>query len=75
MSTSLLYHAFGIQGTPYVRTRYEGGAESFAISRETTGLRCPERNLKKRFGRPSLKKRRQIAIDEISIGKGHRYLT
>ena len=36
MSTSLLYHAFGIQGYPYVRTRYEGGAESFTISLEPT---------------------------------------
>jgi len=34
-----------------------------------------KRNLKKRFGKPSLKKLRQIAIDEIAIGKGHRYLT
>ncbi|MBW2042477.1 MAG: transposase, partial [Deltaproteobacteria bacterium] len=34
-----------------------------------------KRNLKKRFGKPSLKKLRQIAIDEISIGKGHRYLS
>ena len=25
MSTSLLYHAFGIRGYEYVRTQYEGG--------------------------------------------------
>jgi transposase len=31
--------------------------------------------LKKHFSRPPLKGVRQIAIDEISIGKGHRYLT
>jgi transposase len=34
-----------------------------------------KRNLQKRFGKPCLKTLRQIAIDEISIGKGHRYLT
>jgi transposase len=34
-----------------------------------------KRNLVKRFSRPKLKKLQQIAIDEISIGKGHKYLT
>ena len=34
-----------------------------------------KRYLQKRFARPKLKKLQQIAIDEISIGKGHRYLT
>ncbi len=32
-------------------------------------------DLQKRFARPKLKHLRQIAIDEIAIGKGHRYLT
>lgn len=34
-----------------------------------------KRYLKKRFNKPKLKKLTQIAIDEISIGSGHRYLT
>jgi len=34
-----------------------------------------KRYLKKHFGRPRLKDLREIAIDEISIGKGHHYLT
>jgi transposase len=34
-----------------------------------------KRNLKKRFARPKLHKLKQIAIDEISISKGRRYLT
>jgi transposase len=34
-----------------------------------------KRDLQKRFSVPSLKALRQIAIDEISIGRGHRYLT
>jgi transposase len=33
------------------------------------------RYLKRRFGKPKLEKLTQIAIDEINIGKGHRYLT
>jgi transposase len=32
-------------------------------------------NLQRRFGKPKLNKLQQIAIDEIAIGKGHRYLT
>lgn len=32
-------------------------------------------DLQRRFGKPDLRNLRQIAIDEISIGKGHRYLT
>jgi transposase len=33
------------------------------------------RSLHKRFGKPKLHKLKQIAIDEICIGKGHHYLT
>jgi len=33
------------------------------------------RSLQKRFGKPKLKNLKQIAIDEIAIGKGHRYVT
>ena len=34
-----------------------------------------KRNLQRRFKKPKLKHLRHIAIDEISIGRGHRYLT
>ena len=34
-----------------------------------------KRHLKRRFGKPRLKHLKQIAIDEISTGKGHRYVT
>ncbi len=34
-----------------------------------------KRNLERRFSRPKLKHLRRIAIDEICIGHGHRYLT
>ena len=33
------------------------------------------RALQRRFGKPKLKNLKQIAIDEIAIGKGHHYLT
>jgi len=34
-----------------------------------------KRNLQRRFGKPKLKYLKHLAIDEISIGRGHRYLT
>jgi len=168
MSTSLLYHAFGIRGYYHVNAQYNEGAVIFTIEQDKTTLRCAhchsrlvirrgqiwrkfrtvsiglrtvwirlaiqrvhcmlcclvrqvkihfanprrsytkaferyalalsrrmtikdvarhlgvswdvikdiqKRHLKKKYARPSLKDVCQIAIDEISIGKGHRYLT
>jgi transposase len=168
MSTSLLYHGFGIQGYQYVRTLFEKGTIIFRIARNAFSLKCPDckcravkrkgtvvrrfrsipigstpvfielaiqrveclrcqvvrqiklgfahrrrsytraferyvltlcrhmtiqdvanhlkigwdtvkdifkRHLSKRFKRPKLGHLNRIAIDEISIGKGHRYLT
>ena len=40
MSTSLLYHAFGIRGYKYLRTKYEEGAVVFTIEQERQRLRC-----------------------------------
>ena len=34
-----------------------------------------KRNLQARFGQPKLKRLKRLAIDEISVGHGHRYLT
>ena len=34
-----------------------------------------KRNLHRRFGKPKLKNLKEIAIDEIAIGKGHAYFT
>jgi transposase len=168
MSTSLLYHAFGIRGYQYVRTHYSEGKVVFSIRKDPTSLRCPccndwhvirhgetlrwfqtipigkrqvyislpvprvecrscnivrqisigfaeerrtftttferyalelsrhmtildvarhlnvswdivkdiqKRHLTKRYGRPHLQGIELIAVDEISIGRGHRYLT
>ena len=168
MSTSLLYHGFGIRGYRYVRTEYVEGGVMFTIVQDPKTCRCPacggkntilkggvvrrfrglpigsrkvtfvfrvpriqcrdcnavrqtpiefadprrsytrsfaqyvlelarmmtiqdvalhlgvswdvvkeivKNDLQRRFGKPKLRHLRQIAIDEISIGKGHRYLT
>jgi transposase len=168
MSTSLLYHAFGIRGYEYVRTEYPEGQVIFTIRQERQTCRCAacgsrdiilkgeverrfrsvpigsrptevvfpiprvacrtcglvrqvkvafadprrtytkrferyalelsrcttildaarrlgvswdivkdiqKRNLSRRFGKPKLKHLRHIAIDEISVAKGYRFLT
>ena len=168
MSTSLMYHRFGIVGYRYVSQNFEPGITTFRIEQPRERLRCPqcrsdevwaqggvERNfralpigkqptfiafkvprvfcfacgkvrqakiafadpkkhytraferyaldlsrlmtiqdvadhlvigwdtikemqakhLQRRFGKPKLHKLKQIAIDEIHVGKGHRYLT
>jgi transposase len=168
MSTSLLYHAFGLKGCYYLRTDYRHGAVLFHLDQYDDRLRCsccgsPEvvrrgyqergfrtvpiggkrvelvfpvprvecklcgkvrqvqlgfadprrsythqferyaldllrhmtiqdvarhlqiswdvikeiqkRYLQRRFGRPKLKRLQQLAIDEIAVSKGHKYLT
>jgi hypothetical protein len=40
VSTSLLYHAFGIQGYLYERTAYVGGEIHFTIRQPDEKLRC-----------------------------------
>ena len=168
MSTSLLYHGFGIVGYRYVRTLFKAGEIVFRIVQGALPLRCPrckslhvkkrgtvtrifrtlslglkpvfvelpiqrveclrcravrqvdvkfadvrrtytksferyvlelsksmtikdvadhlgvgwdlvkdiqKRNYKRRFAKPRLKKLKYIAIDEISVRKGHKYLT
>lgn len=34
-----------------------------------------QRNLQRRFGKPKLKNLKEIAIDEVAVGKGHKYFT
>jgi transposase len=168
MSTSLLYHGFGIRGYRYVRTEYIEGGVVFTIMQDPKTCRCPacggkntilkggtvrrfrglpigsrkvtfvlriprikcrdcnavrqtpiefadprrsytrsfaqyvlelarmmtiqdvamhlgvswdvvkeivKNDLQRRFGKPKLRNLRQIAVDEIAIGKGPRYLT
>lgn len=41
MSTSLLYHAFGLRGYQYVRTSYTEGRVTICIRQRRDHLRCP----------------------------------
>ena len=41
MSTSLLYHAFGVRGYRYVRTDYVEGDVVFTIKQTRNSCRCP----------------------------------
>ncbi len=41
MSTSILYHGFGIPGYRYTRTEYQQGAIIFSIDKDPLSLRCP----------------------------------
>jgi transposase len=168
MSTSLLYHAFGVRGYQYTRTDYQAGQTRFTIRQEPETWRCSacgsarvqsrgqverrfravpigrratfidlpiprvecqdcgvvrqvkvpfadprrsytrsferyalelgrrmtirdvamhlgvswdlikdlqKRDLSRRFAKPKLKRLRHIAIDEIAVARGHRYLT
>ena len=40
MSTSLLYHTWGIRGYRYVRTRYEEGEITFTIEQKPNTIQC-----------------------------------
>jgi len=41
MSTSLLYHAFGVRGYHYVRTEYSQGEVTFTMEQPRESYRCP----------------------------------
>jgi transposase len=49
-------------------------AEHLQVSWDTI-KEIQAKSLSRRFGKPKLAKLKQIAIDEIAIGRGHRYLT
>ncbi len=46
MSTSLLYHGFGVVGYRYVRTDYQYGDILFTLDRKKFSVRCPNCNIK-----------------------------
>lgn len=41
MSTSLLYHTWGIRGCTYVHTRYERGSTILRVKHKASEIRCP----------------------------------
>jgi transposase len=57
MSTSLLYHAFGIRGYHYVRTEYPGGAVTFTITQPPEHWRCATCNSRQVIGRGCVERR------------------
>ena len=56
MSTSLLYHAFGIVGYIYQSTRYIAGNIIVAIQEDRRKLRCP------------VCRRREVIVEESKLG-------
>jgi len=51
MSTSLLYHTWGIRGYTHIHTRYEKGCTIFRVEQEASGVRsscCGSREVNKR---------------------------
>lgn len=70
MSTSLLYHAFGVRGYRYVKTEYAGGEAFFTIEQPRESYRCPVCGSDDVIGRGQ--NRRQFRT--VSIGSKPVYL-
>lgn len=68
MSTSLLYHGFGIVGYDYIRSTYQRGTVIFGVSHKRKKIRCPECNCRKVILRGSIPRRfRTIPIGSKSV--------
>ncbi|MDZ7698924.1 MAG: transposase family protein [Deltaproteobacteria bacterium] len=71
MSTSLLYHAFGLRGVKYISTKYERG-RIFLHAEVTSSLeRCPECRSFKTLRRKGVKQR---LLRMIPIGSRQTFL-
>jgi len=70
MSTSLLYHGFGIQGYRYVRTDYREGDIIFTVERNKFCIRCPVCKSKDVIRHGSL----QRWLHSLPIGKKATYI-
>jgi transposase len=57
MSTSFLYHAFGIRGYEYVRTEYQDGQVIFTIHQESETCRCSACGSRKVISRGQVERR------------------
>jgi transposase len=66
MSTSLLYHAFGIRGYRYARTDYQDGQTVFTIRQEPQTCRCSA------CGSPQVHSRGQVERRFRTVPIGHR---
>jgi len=70
MSTSILYHGFGIRGYHYVRTEFQQGAIIFTVEKDRSALRCPNcktRDVNKRGSLPRF-------FHNLSIGRKQTYI-
>ena len=65
MSTSFLYHAFGLRDHKYIHSRYENGQIIFAVKLKADTIRCPVCKNRKVTWRGSVKRR----LRGIPIGK------
>jgi transposase len=70
MSTSLLYHGFGIVGYRYVRSDYREGDIIFTINRKKFSIRCPVCKSKNIIRHGSLPR----WFHSLPIGKKHTYI-
>lgn len=70
MSTSLLYHGFGIVGYRYLRTEYREGDVISTVSRKKFCLRCPVCKSKRVIRRGSLSQ----CFHSLPIGKKATYI-
>ena len=70
MSTSLLYHGFGIIGYDYVRTDYQDGHIHFTIRQPNASLRCPA------FGSSKVSPRGSVTrtFRTLPIGSRHTFV-
>ena len=57
MSTSLLYHAFGLKGYVHTRTEYVGGEVHFRIKQQKSRLRCSVCKSRRVIGRGGRRRR------------------
>ncbi len=69
MSTSLLYHGFGISWYRYIRTGYREGDVIFTISRKKFSIRCPVCNSKNIIKHGALPRclRWNVKIEAVAI--------
>lgn len=70
MSTSLLYHGFGVVGYRYIRTDYQKGNIIFTIARKQFSVRCPACDSKNVIRHGSLPR----WLHSLPIGKKATYI-
>jgi len=68
MSTSFLYHAFGIRGYDYVNTKYKGGAVFFTVRPKAIDLRCSNCRSKMVIRRGTVERKfRSLPIGKMTV--------